>query len=68
MPVKPESNRCYPDGSTFDKVFDNKTFTGTVIGLDAKKGFYSICYNDGDKEELEKMSSISSSLPPIQPT
>ena len=54
IPTKPEPHRRYPDRSTFDKVFDDNTFTGTIIGFDAKEGFYSICYNDGDKEELDE--------------
>ena len=54
IPTTPEPNRRYPDGSTFYKVFDENTFTGTVIGFDTKEGFCSIRYNDGDKEELDE--------------
>ena len=52
--AKTDPNRRYPDGSTFDKVFDDKIFTGTVIGFYAKEGFYSIRYNYGDKKELDE--------------
>ena len=52
--LKPESNRQYPGGSTFDKVFDEATFTGTVVAFNAKEGFYSIRYNKGDAEELDE--------------
>ena len=44
----------YLDSSTFNKVFDDITFTGIVTGFDTKEGFYSICYNNGDKEELDR--------------
>ena len=54
IPAKPDPNRRYPDCSRFDKVFDDKTFTCTVIGFNAKEGFYSIRYNDGDKKEFDK--------------
>ena len=50
--TNPEPHRRYPDGLTFDKVFDDKIFIGTVVGFDAKEEFYSILYDDGDKEEL----------------
>ena len=54
IPAKLEPNRRYPDGSTSDKVFENITLTGIVMGFDTKEGFYSIRYNDGDKEDLDK--------------
>ena len=50
--TKPDPHKRYPDGSTFDKVFDDKIFIGTVVGFDSKEEFYSILYDDGDKEEL----------------
>ena len=52
--TKSEPHRRYPDGATFDKVFDDKTFIGTVVGFDAKEEFYSILYYDGDRKELDE--------------
>ena len=54
IPTKPDPRRQYPDGATFDKVFDDKTFIGTVVGFDTKEEFYIILYDDGDKEELDE--------------
>ena len=54
IPAKPEPNRRYPDGSTFDNVFDDIKFTGTVMGFNAKEGFYIIRYNDCDNKEIDK--------------
>ena len=52
--LEPESNRRYPDGSTFNKMFGDTQFTGTVFAFDNKEQFYRIQYNDGDEEELDK--------------
>ena len=49
IPTKPDPHRRYPNGATFDKVFDDKIFIGTVVGFDANEEFYSILYDDGDR-------------------
>ena len=54
IPTKPEPHRRYPDGLTFNKVFDEKKFIGTVVRFDAKEKFYSILYGGGDKEGLDE--------------
>ena len=49
-----ESTRRYPDGSTFNKMFGDTQFTGTVFAFDNKERYYRIQYNDRDEDELDK--------------
>ena len=46
--IEPESTRQYPDGSTFNKMFGDTQYTGTVFAFDNRERFYRIQYNDGD--------------------